>query len=336
MRINAMPLHTNRRRCVGLLSVAATFLISGAAIAQAQPQPAAGRPIRLIVPYVPGGGTDLLSRMLAPYIAEEFGTSVVVENRAGGGSTIGTQAVAKAAPDGLTIGMMDAAFIANPSLMSKLPYDTLKDFAPIVLVATSPLVMVVNPAVPAQNLKEFVAYGKANPGKLSFGSAGRGTGVHLAAEQFRTQAGLDMIHVPFKGTGEAVTALAGGQITTLFTTQFGSKPMLDAGRVRVLGITGTRRGKLMPQVPTFAEAGWPGVDAETINGLVGPAGMPAESIQRVNAAVNRALKDPSVIAKLNEQGFEIAGGSPDAFADWLRREIPKWNRVIRDAGLKAE
>jgi len=329
-----MPLHMNRRQCVGLLPIAATLLMSGTAIAQAQP--ATGRPIRLIVPYVPGGGSDLLSRMLAPYIGEEFRTSVVVENRAGGGSTIGTQAVAKAGSDGLTIGMMDAAFVANPSLMSNLPYDTLKDFAPIVLVATSPLVMVVDPAIPAQNVKEFVAYGKANPGKLSFGSAGRGTGVHLAAEQFRTQAGLDMIHVPYKGTGEAVTALAGGQITTLFTTQFGSKPMLDAGRVRVLGITGTRRGKLMPQVPTFAEAGWSGVDAETINGLVGPAGMPAESILRVNAAVNRALKDPALIAKLNEQGFEIVGGSPDAFAGWLRREIPKWSRVIRDAGLKSE
>jgi tripartite-type tricarboxylate transporter receptor subunit TctC len=183
-----------------------------------------------------------IASMLAPFIGEEFRTSVVVENRAGGGSTIGTQAVAKAGSDGLTIGMMDAAFVANPSLMSNLPYDTLKDFAPIVLVATSPLVMVVDPAIPAQNVKEFVAYGKANPGKLSFGSAGRGTGVHLAAEQFRTLAGLDMIHVPYKGTGEAVTALAGGQITTLFTTQFGSKPMLDAGRLRVLGITGARRG----------------------------------------------------------------------------------------------
>lgn len=322
-----------RRHLAGLIALTG-LLIS--ALPQAHAQTQINRPIRIIVPYVPGGGTDLLARLVGPYIAEEFGQQVVIDNRAGGGSTIGTLAVAKAPPDGLTIGMIDAAFITNPSLVAKLPYDTIKDFAPIVLVATSALVMVVNPALPVKTVKEFVAYVKANPGKTSFGSAGQGTGVHLAAEQFRTQAGLDMIHIPYKGTGQAITELVGGQTTTLFATQTGAKPMTDAGRLRALAITSPKRSAIMPDVATFAEAGFPGVDAVSINGLVAPAGTPPDYVRRVNVAVNRALKTRALQDKLLEQGFTLVGGTPDEFAVWIRTEIPKWNKVVKDAGLKME
>lgn len=302
----------------------------------AQAQTKLTHPIRLIVPYVPGGGTDILSRLLGPALGDEFGVSVVIDNRPGGGSTIGTQLVAKAPADGYTLGMMDAAFITNPNLMKSLPYDTLKDFTPMVLVATSPLVLVVPTNSPAKTVAEFVAYAKSRNGQVSFGSAGVGTGVHLAAEQFRAAAGLQMTHIPYKGTGQAVTELVGGQTDMMFTTQSSAKPMSSAGRMRALAITAPKRSPIMPEVPTMTEAGFPAVDAVTINGIVGPAGMPAEFTQRVNAAMNRALKNREILEKMNEQGFVPAGGSPEDFAAWIRNEIPKWGRIIKAAGITAE
>ena len=322
-----------RRHLAGLVTLAA-LVISAAPLSHAQTQ--INRPIRLIVPYGPGGGTDILSRLIGPYIGEEFGQQVVIDNRPGGGSTIGTLAVAKAPPDGLTIGMIDAAFVVNPSLVANLPYDTTKAFVPIVLVATSPLVMVVNSALPVKTVKEFVAYVKARPGQTTFGSAGRGTGVHLAAEQLRAQAGLDMIHIPYKGAGPAITDLVGGQTTTLFATQIGAKALIASGRLRALAITSPKRSTAMPEVATFIESGFPGVDAITINGLVAPAGTPPDYVQRVNAAVNRALKNHDLQDKMVEQGFNLAGGTPDEFTAWIRTEIPKWNKVVKDAGLKME
>jgi tripartite-type tricarboxylate transporter receptor subunit TctC len=328
-----MNIFSLRRHLLGLVALAA-LAISAAPPCLSQTQ--INRPIRLIVPYVPGGGTDILARLIGPYIGEEFGQQVVIENRPGGGSTIGTLAVAKAAPDGLTIGMIDAAFVTNPSLVARLPYDTLRDFVPVVLLATSPLVMVINPALPVKTVKEFVAYVKAHPGQTSFGSAGQGTGVHLAAEQFRTQAGLDMIHIPYKGTGQAITELIGGQTTTLFTIQSAAKPMIDAGRLRALAITSAQRTTVMPDVATFIESGFAGVDAVTINGLMAPAGTPPDYVRRVNAAVNRAIRTRVLQDKALEQGFNLAGGTPEEFAAWLRTEIPKWNKVVKDAGLKME
>jgi tripartite-type tricarboxylate transporter receptor subunit TctC len=312
--------------------------IAGALLAApcAQAQTKITHSIRLIVPYVPGGGTDILSRLLGPAIGEEFGQQVVIDNKPGGASTIGTQQVAKAAPDGYTIGMIDAAFVTNPSLMKSLPYDTLKDFAPIVLVATSPLVMVVPPALPPRNVAEFVTYAKARPGALSFGSAGVGTGVHLAAEQFRAAAGLQMTHIPYKGTGQAVTELVGGQTNMLFITQSSAKPMTAAGRMRSLAITSPKRSPVMPEVPTFAESGYPQVDAVTINGLVAPSGTPPDFIARVNSAVNKAMKTKDIMEKMGEQGFDIEGGTPEVFAAWLRKEIPKWAEVVKKADVKID
>ncbi|HEY4370995.1 MAG TPA: tripartite tricarboxylate transporter substrate binding protein [Burkholderiales bacterium] len=330
-----MPLpNAGRRRAARFSLFAAALFALGAPAAQAQTK--LSHPIRLIVPYVPGGGTDILSRLLGPSLAEEFGVSVVIENRPGGGSTIGTQLVARAPADGYTLGMIDAAFITNPSLMKSLPYDTMKDFTPMVLVATSPLVMVVPTNSPAKSVAEFVTYAKAKAGKISFGSAGVGTGVHLAAEQFRAAAKLDMTHIPYKGTGQAVTELVGGQTDMMFTTQSAAHPMTTAGRMRALAITSPKRSAVMPEVPTMTEAGYPMVDAVTINGIVGPLGMPADITQRVNAAMNRALKNREILQKMNDQGFAPAGGSPEDFAKWIRVEVPKWSKIIREAGITAE
>ena len=292
--------------------------------------------IRIIVPYGPGGATDALARLIAPYVGDEFSQQAVVENRAGAGSTIGTLAVAKAEPDGLTIGMIDAAFITNPSLLAKLPYDTLKDFTPIIFIATSPLILLVNPLLPAKTVQEFIAYAKTNAGKITFGSAGQGTGAHLAAEQFKVQADIQMLNIPFKGASEAITQLVGGQTTAMFSTQTGSKAMLDAGRVRALAITSKERSDLFPDIATFAQGGLPKVDASTINGLIAPLGTPDDYVKRVNTAVNRALKTPELQAKLKQQGFVTVGGSPDDFATWIPSEITKWAKIIKDANIKVE
>ncbi|MEI7570389.1 MAG: tripartite tricarboxylate transporter substrate binding protein [Alcaligenaceae bacterium] len=294
------------------------------------------RSIRLIVPYAPGGATDALTRLIAPYIGDEFGQQAVVENRPGAGSTIGTLAIAKAEPDGLTLGMIDAAFITNPSLLSKLPYDTQKDFTPIVFIATSPLILVVNPAMTASTAQELIAYAKVNPSQVTFGSAGQGTGAHLAAEQFRSQAAIQMLNVPFKGAGEAITQLIGGQITAIFSTQTGAKAMLDAGRVKALAITSKARSDLFPNIPTFAESGLPNVDASTINGLIAPAGTPNDYVNRVNTAINKALKDPALQIKLKQQGFVTVGGTPGDFATWIPSEIVKWAKIIKEANIKVE
>jgi len=299
-------------------------------------QTAITKSIRIIVPYGPGGATDALARLIAPYVGDEFGQQAVVENRAGAGSTIGTLAVAKAEPDGLTIGMIDAAFITNPSLLAKLPYNTLKDFTPIVFIATSPLVLLVNPSLPAKTVQEFVAYAKANAGNITFGSAGQGTGAHLAAEQFKVQADIQMLNIPFKGASEAITQLVGGQTTAMFSTQTGSKAMLDAGRVRALAITSKERSDLFPDIATFAQSGLPNVDASTINGLIAPLGTPEDYVTRVNTAINRALKTSELQAKLKQQGFVTVGGSPTDFATWIPAEITKWAKVIKDANIKVE
>lgn len=313
------------------LSIAALACLSiGSVAAQT------GQPIRMIVPYVPGGGTDTLARLVAPAIGEEFGQQVIIENRAGAGSTIGTQIVARAVPDGRTIGMIDAAFISNPGLYSKLPYDTLKDFEPVVFVATSPLVLAVHPDVKANAVKELIALAKASPGKLTFGSAGRGGGTHLAGEQLRMAAGIDITHVPYKGAGQQATDLLGGQTTMGFFVPAIAKGHIESGRFRPLGVTGAKRLDLFPNVPSFAELGLPSVDATGMNGIVAPAGTPKDIINRLNGAVVRTLKSDDIQKRLRDTGFQIAGGSPEDFAAMLRTAIPKMTEVIRAAGIKLD
>jgi tripartite-type tricarboxylate transporter receptor subunit TctC len=310
-------------------------LMLSCALVTAHAQTQITRPIRIIVPYVPGGGTDTLTRLIGPYMSEEFAQQVIIDNRPGGSSTIGTQLVATAQPDGEVIGMIDAAFVINPSLLGALPYDTLKDFAPISLIAVSPLVLCVHPQLPVKSVKELVALAKSRPGKIHFGSAGNGTAVHLAGEQFRSITGTDIVHVPYKGAGQAITDLIGGQIEMAFSTQSSVKQYVSAGRLRALAITTPKRTTVMPEVMTFTEAGYPGVDAKTINGLVGPAGTPKDYIARVHRVVQKALRQPEFQAKLAELGFEQVGNTPEEFAKYIRTEIEKWGRVVKASGAKA-
>jgi tripartite-type tricarboxylate transporter receptor subunit TctC len=320
------------RLCIAAATVA-TGSVGVCALAQTTP---ITRPIRLIVPYVPGGLTDVLSRMVGPHIAEEFGQQVVIDNRGGGNSTIGTQLIARATPDGHTIGMIDAAFLINPSLLSKVPYETPKDFTPIGLIAIAPLLLVVHPSVPAKSVKDLVALAKAQPGKLTFGSAGNGSAVHLAAEQLRAAAGVDMVHIPYKGGGQAMGDIIGGQLTLLFMVQGTARPHVQAGRVRALAHTGARRSRAMPEVMTMSEAGFPAVEAATINGLIGPAGLPKDYVQRVNARVARAMNTREQQEKLIDFGAELHTNTPDEFAAWIRGEMVKWAKAVKGSGARVD
>jgi tripartite-type tricarboxylate transporter receptor subunit TctC len=317
--------------------VAALALI---AIGSVQPATAAEtritRPIRLVVPYVPGGGTDTTARLVQPLIAEEFGQQVVVDNRAGGSSTIGTQMVARAAPDGHTIGMVDAAFVTNPSLFDKLPYDTLRDFTPVALCVAAPMVLLVHPKVPTKTVKELVAMAKAQPGALTFGTAGNGTATHIAAEQLRASAGIDIRHIPYKGAGQSITELLGGQLTMAFTTQSTARQLAQSGRLRALAITSPKRVPRMPELMTFGEAGFPAVDTVTITGLIGPAGLPKDYVTRLNRAVMQGLQRKELQEKLGELGYESTPNTPEQYAARIREEIPKWGKVIKASGAKAE
>jgi tripartite-type tricarboxylate transporter receptor subunit TctC len=320
-------MHIRRLLC----SIAALVCVSGGSVCAQSAQQ-----IRMIVPYVPGGGTDTLARLVAPAIGEEFGQPVVIENRPGAGSTIGTHLVARATPDGRTIGMIDAAFVSNPGLYSKLPYDTFTDFAHVVFVATSPLVLAVHPDVKASSVNDLVQLAKATPGKLTFGSAGRGGGTHLAGEQFRMAAGIDITHVPYKGAGQQVTDLLGGQTTMGFFVPGVAKGHIDSGRFRALAVTGAKRVDIFRNVPSFAELGLPSVDASGMNGIVAPAGTPRETVMRINAAVVRALQSADIQKRLRETGFQVVGGSPEDFTRMLQTAVPRMTEVIRAAGIKLD
>ena len=311
-------------------------IVSIAAAGDALAQTKITRPVRLIVPYAPGGGTDTTARLLAPTIADAVGQQVVVDNRAGGGSTIGTQTIARATPDGHTIGMIDSAFVINPGLLDKLPYDTLKDFAPIALVRSAPLLLLVPTATPAATLRDFVEHAKARPGTVSYGSAGAGSGIRLAAEQFRAAAGLDITHVAYKGAGPMLSELIGGQINMAFSTAGVARPHVGSGRLRALAITGARRSPVFPDLITFAEAGLPAVNAVTINGLIAPAATPKDYVVRLNEAVNRVLASRELEKKLPDLQGETGGGTPEDFARFIRADVAKWQKLIRAANIKAD
>lgn len=320
---------------VARIAVTAVAIASLSANVASSAQTTINRPIRLIVPYSPGGGTDTLARLLGPVIGDTFGQTVVVDNRPGAGSTIGTQMLASASPDGQTIGMVDSAFLINPGLR-KLPYDTLRDFAPIAHVRAAPLVLLVNAALPPKNITELVTYAKARPGKLSFGSAGNGSGIHLAGEQLRIATRIDIVHVPYKGGGPVVTALLGNEITMAFTSLGIARPHVAGGRLRPIATTSPKRASVMPDVPTFTEAGMASVNSVTHNGLIAPAATPADVINRMNAAVMRVLKSRELEKKLPDLSYEAAGGSPQDFAVLIRNEVAKWRKLVAEAGIKVE
>ncbi|MDH0738922.1 Bug family tripartite tricarboxylate transporter substrate binding protein [Achromobacter spanius] len=323
------------------------FLINGTAMAvgaAALPWSFAARAaqypdkaVRLYIPYPPGAATDTLGRMAGQVYAEALGQPFVVENRGGGGTTIGTRALAVSAPDGYTIGMVDSTFTINPALLGdRQPYDAIKDFAPISLMATAPFVMVVHPSVKATDVAAFVALAKAQPGTLSFGSAGVGSGPHLAGEQLRQQAGVDVLHVPYRGGGTVITDLLGGQVQFAFATVPTLLEHIKAGRLKALAVTSPKRVSKLPDVPTFAEAGLPGVDISPLFGLVAPAGVPEPIIERLSKTLAESVRNGALRDKLAGLGFQPVGSTPAEFAQRIKDDVAKWTGVIQRGGIKAE
>ncbi len=306
-----------------------------AAAAAETPYPT--RPVRFIVPFAPGGSTDTLARTLAQRLTDALGQQVVVDNRSGGNGNIGTEIVARAVPDGHTIVL---GYIANlgigPSLYAKLPFDPVKDFAPVTLLAVAPNILVAHPSLPVKNVRELVAYAKANPQKVNYASAAVASLGHLAGELLNSSAGIRMQHVPYKGSGQAVIDLLAGQVQIMFSGMSSVMPHIKAGKLRPLAVTGAQRSPATPEVPTIAEAGYPGFEASAWYSVMAPAGTSKTVVMRLNGEILRALKIPEVKERLENVGFELVGSSPDECGTYIRNEIVKWAKVVKASGIKAE
>ncbi|OZI45251.1 Bug family tripartite tricarboxylate transporter substrate binding protein [Bordetella genomosp. 4] len=330
-------MNTSRRT---FIAGSAAFAFGSMAAAWGRPAFAAdypAEPVRLIVPYPPGAATDTLGRMAGQTYTQTLGQSFIVENRGGGGTTIGTRTLATSKPDGYTIGMVDSSFTINPGLLGdRLPYDTQKDFAPISLMATAPFVLVVHPSVPVQDLAGFIRLAKSKPGSLSYGSAGVGSGPHLAGEQLRQEANIDILHVPYRGGGTVFTDLLGGQIQFAFATVPSLRDHILAGRLRALAVTSDQRSTQLPDVPTFTEAGLPGVNLSPLFGLVAPAGVPVAVIDKLSSTVATSIQSGSMHKQLTDMGFNPVGSSPAEFAQRINTEIAKWRELIKRGGITVE
>ena len=294
------------------------------------------KPIRLIVPFAPGGSNDIMARITGQKFSESFGQQVIIDNRGGASGIIGTDLAAKAAPDGYTLLMMSLTLAVNPSLYKKLPYDTEKDLMPVSLVASAPLILVVHPSLPVKSLKEFIAHAKANPGKFNFGSGGPGTTPHLAGEMLKSMAGLQMTHVPYKGGGPALADLIGGQLQLMLENIPSTLPHVKSGKLRVLALSGLKRSALVPEVPTLDEAGLKGYEIVGWNGLFLPAGTPNAIVSRLHAETVKALALPDIKERLAGMGAEGVGNTPAQFSAFVKAEIKKWAQVVRAAGLRLE
>lgn len=316
------------------LAFLAALLVAGACHAQSATYPT--RSVRVIVGFSPGGPTDVIARLVAQKLSERWGQQVYVENHAGAGGNIGAALAAKAAADGYTVHFISTGFIVNPSLYAKISYDPIRDFAAVTLVASSPNMLVVNPAVPAQNVAELVALIKANPGKYSFAAPGTGSTPHLSGERFRLFFDLDLTTVPFPGGAPAITATMGGHTPIAFTALPVALPSVRDGKLRALAVTAAARAKALPDVPTTAEAGMPGQEAATLTGIVVPAGTPKAIIDLWQGEVARIVALPDVKERLDDLGFDPVANSPEAFSALIKQELDKWGQVVRDAKLRIE
>jgi tripartite-type tricarboxylate transporter receptor subunit TctC len=294
------------------------------------------RPIRFIVPFPPGGGNDIVGRIIAAKLTEGLGQQVVVDNRGGAGGTVGTDITAKAPPDGYTMLVNNISLAVNHTLVRKLPYDTLRDLAPVSLVGRQPNVLVVHPGIAAKSLRELIDLARAKPGELNYGSGGNGTASHLATEMLKLMTKTDITHVPYKGLGPALTDLIGGRVELIISTMASALPQVKTGKLRPLAVTTTRRSSFFPQVPTMDEAGVKGYEFSTWYGLLVPAGTPHAILERLNLAVQKAVASPAVAEQFAAQGLEPASSSPREFAAYLKSEIAKWGRVIKASGATPE
>jgi tripartite-type tricarboxylate transporter receptor subunit TctC len=317
-----------------LISTLACALAATALSTHAQNWPT--RPIRLIIPSAPGGGTDITARMIAPKMSELLGQTVVIENRAGAAMMIGGEAVARAAPDGYTLLMGISTLTINPSIYAKMPYDAVRDFAPISLVVTLPNVLVSHPSLPSKTIRELIALAKTRPGQLNFGSAGVGSNPHLTMALFESMAGIKLTHVPYKGSGLALVDVVAGQISMMMSAVLSGLPHVNAGRLRAYGVTGAKRASSLPQTPTIAEAGVPGYEAVQWFGVLAPAATPRDIIIKIHGATARAVNDPDIRARFIADGSDPAGGTPEEFAELIRNDLAKWAKVIKAAGIKAD
>jgi tripartite-type tricarboxylate transporter receptor subunit TctC len=330
------------RRYAGAAIAASFALLSLVALTHPSPAGAqAGafpnKPMRIVVPFPAGGTTDILARAVAQQLTQAWGQQVIVDNRPGAGGNIGSELVAKSAPDGYTLLMGTVGTHAiNPSLYAKMPYDHVRDFAPVILVAGVPNVLVVHPSVPANNVAELIAWGKANPGKLNFASSGSGTSIHLAGELFRVQTGIQMTHVPYKGSAPAIQDLLGGQVQLMFDNLPSALPQIKAGKLRALGVTSATRAAALPDVPTIAESGLPGFEASSWFGLLAPAGTPRDVVVKLDAEVAKWLASQDARDKLLAQGAIAAGGTPEDFSAHIAAETAKWAKVVKESGAKVD
>ena len=322
----------------GMRAGVALALALAAGVAQAQAWPA--KPIRWIVPYPAGGPTDSFSRPVAQKLSEGLGVPVVIENRAGAGGGIGVDVIAKSAPDGYTIGLGTTGTHAiNPALYSKLSYDALKDFAPLTLAVSYTNILVINPNLPIKTVGELVSYAKANPGKVSFGSAGNGSSNHLSGEVLKNLTSAPMQHVPYKGSAAALTDVMGGNITFMFDILTTSIPQVRAGKVRALAVTSPKRSQYIPEVPTMGEAGVPGFDAAggaLWFGIFAPAGTPKEVVARLNQELVKALKQPDVREKMAAQAFDIVGSTPEELMAVMRSDHGNWGKIVKESGSRID
>ena len=308
--------------------------VTGATCAVAATYPE--KPVRMVVPFPPGGGTDVVARAIALKLTEQWGQSVVVDNRPGAASMVGTEMLARAVPDGYTLGFVSMSHTINPSIYKKLPFDPIADFSPVVLAATAPNVLVVSPGVGAKSVAELVQIAKSRPGKLNFPSSGNGGVSHLSMEMFRYAAGIDIVHVPYRGAGPALTALLANETQLMMATTPVALPQMKAGRLIALATTGLKRSSLAPEIPTVAEAGYPGFEADTWYGMLAPAKVPPALVNQANAAVTKMLTQADFKERLAHEGAQPAGGTPAQFAAHIKSEIEKWAKIVRTAKVKIE
>lgn len=320
-----------------LRAVAASFALTLTAVTMSAAAAYPEKSIRMIVPYPPGGITDIVGRAVAERLSKTLGQPIVVDNRAGAGGTIGATLGARSTPDGYTLFVGTSATNGtNPSTYKNLSYKPETDFAPVALVATAPLMIIVNPSVPAQTLAEFIAYMKSNPNKINFASTGNGGSVHLTSELFAMQTGTKMQHIPYKGSSPALTDLMGGQVQVMFDNVPSAAPLAKSGKVRALAVTSTKRTALAPDTPTVAESAVPGFESLSWIAVFAPAGTPAEIVRKLNEAINKALKHPDLLSTFQKAGLDPVGGTPEDLAKYQTAEIAKWSNVVKTIGYVPE